>query len=391
ERYIDIIPEAPSFSHCDYLLTRHPELREKKNDDYADTYCPSDERSYALIFDVLDEVIDVFRPKMINIGHDEAYSIGVCEACAEKDPVGLYSGDIRRIYDYLAGKGVATMIWGEKLLNASTEEGPAGGAAQTVHYETGLPLDKPVPAIYPAIEQIPKDCQILHWYWGIGGGYDEEYHKHGLQVTYGNFSPTHFKNWRERLERGVRGAICSNWSDVKQENLQRNGMLYDLAFCGRLFWEDDYADDMRDEFDKRAFQDLFVYHYGKLEHGFRVVHSTDYFTEYKMFFDGNFIIDRDYDLGYYLVTYADQTRIRLPVRYGYNISNENIVWDGPNRSLAEIAFTARPAAPCQAAGGKIRYETIYGNPHPDKTVQSVAYVKYDTLEANVALFAFEVF
>ena len=391
ERYIDIIPEVPSFSHCDYLLIRHPEIRERKDDDYADTYCPSDERSYELLFDVLDEVTDVFQPKMINIGHDEAYSIGVCEVCSKKDPVELYAGDIRRIYDYLTVKGIKTMFWGEKLLNASTEEGPAGGAVKFKHYETGLPLDKPVPAIYPAIGLIPKDCEMLHWYWKLNDGHDEEFHRNGLSITYGNFSPTEFKNWRKRLKRGVRGAICSNWSDVKPENLQRNGMLYNLAFCDRLFWEDDYSEDMRYLFDRQAFENLYYYHYGNYKHGFRIVHSTDYYKEYRLFFDGNFIIDSEYDMGYYLVTYSDQTQCRLPVRYGYNISCENPDLCASGGSLAEIAFTARPLTVSDGGLKKVRYETICKNPYPDKTVQSVAYIKNDALNADVALFSFEVF
>ena len=387
ERYINVIPEVPCFSHCDYLLTRHPELRERQNDDYADTYCPSDERSYELLFDVLDEVIDVFQPATINIGHDEAYTIGVCPVCAEKDPVGLYAGDIRRIHDYLSERGVETMFWGEKLLNAATEEGPAGGAEKFRHYETLLPLDKPVPAIYPAIELIPKDCRILHWYWGIGDGYDEEYRKHGLTYTYGNFSPTHFTGWRRRLARGALGAICSNWSAIKEENLQRNGMLYNLAYCDQLYWEDDYTDDKRFAFDEATFEALYEYRCGKRRHGFRVVHSTGYNVEFREFADGNFIIDKEYDMGHYIVTYSDLSQTKLPVRYGYNISNEGIAWNGPNRSLSEIAFTARPVR----EGGKIRYMTIYDNPYPDKAVQSVEYVKYDALNADVALYSFEVF
>lgn len=41
ERFFEIIPEMPTLSQCDYLLTRHPELRERANDDFAGMYGPS--------------------------------------------------------------------------------------------------------------------------------------------------------------------------------------------------------------------------------------------------------------------------------------------------------------------------------------------------------------
>ena len=53
--YIEVIPEIPSLTHGYYLLTRHPELAEYQADIWPDTYCPSNPKSYELIFDVMDE------------------------------------------------------------------------------------------------------------------------------------------------------------------------------------------------------------------------------------------------------------------------------------------------------------------------------------------------
>ena len=81
ERMLEVIPEVPSLGHCDYLMMGHMDIAERPEDPYADTYCPSNPASYELLFDVLDEVIEVFNPEVINIGHDEYYTIGVCEKC----------------------------------------------------------------------------------------------------------------------------------------------------------------------------------------------------------------------------------------------------------------------------------------------------------------------
>jgi hexosaminidase len=45
----------------------HPEIREREGDAYPDTYCPNHPDTYPLVFDVLEEVIEVFEPKVINI------------------------------------------------------------------------------------------------------------------------------------------------------------------------------------------------------------------------------------------------------------------------------------------------------------------------------------
>ena len=55
ERGMELIPEMPTLSHCDYLLTRHPELAERTDDPYPDTCCPAKDGYYKLIFDLFDE------------------------------------------------------------------------------------------------------------------------------------------------------------------------------------------------------------------------------------------------------------------------------------------------------------------------------------------------
>ncbi|MGC8001116.1 hypothetical protein, partial [Salmonella enterica] len=75
---------VPSLGHCDYLMLGHPEIAEIPEDPYPDTYCPSNPASYELLFDVLDEIVNVFKPGVINIGHDEYYSIAMCEHCKGK-------------------------------------------------------------------------------------------------------------------------------------------------------------------------------------------------------------------------------------------------------------------------------------------------------------------
>ena len=123
ERDIEIIPEVPCLSHSDYLLQAHPEFAENTEDVLPDAYCPQNPGIYQLLFELLDEIIALFGPKTIHIGHDELYTIGLCEKCRGKDPVELFSEDIKKIYRYLKDRGIQTMLWSDKLLNAHSKRG----------------------------------------------------------------------------------------------------------------------------------------------------------------------------------------------------------------------------------------------------------------------------
>jgi hexosaminidase len=395
DRRIEIIPEVPSLSHCDYLLTRHPELRERRTDEYADTYCPSNPASYDLLFDVFDEIIELFKPGEINIGHDEAYSIGNCEKCKGKDPVKLYTGDIIKIKDYLAGYNVKTMMWAEKLIDARLPDGrPCGGANVTVDYDFDRKTfieEAVIPALYPCADVLPNDIIMFHWYWGIDENYDEIYHKRGFPLIYGNYNPVKFKNWRSRIERGVKGAIISNWSTAKKENLQRNNMLYNLAYSNLLFWEDDYTDDLIPGFEQAAFEMLYDYNYAHVKHGVKILHTTDFGLPYKQFYDGHFIVREEYDLGYYLVEYNDGTKIKIPVEYGMNISSSENKWDISEQKLPEVAASTLPWIVKSCCGNNYTaYEFIFET-GAKKAIKSIGHVPNPKINASVEILKFEVF
>ncbi|HEY8400197.1 MAG TPA: family 20 glycosylhydrolase [Cytophagaceae bacterium] len=324
ERKLNVIPEVPSLSHCDYLVMSHPEIREREEDPYPDTYCPSNPKSYELLFDVLDEVIEVFEPQIINIGHDEYYSIGICDKCKGKKAEEIFAEDIKKIHAYLAQKGIKTMIWGEKLLNARGKDGRGIGGAEVRMYQA-WDMEKGeflgiIPATYKAIDLVPKDLEILHWYWSIDEKLEEAFHERGLRVTYGNYRGSKFTNWHYRIGRGVVGGIISNWSSLREENLQRNGVLFEIVFSAQMFWNRSYDESRKDELVRETFEELFRYKQSMLSKrkGFnelkeemcryiKVLHTTDKRIEYKQFVDGVFIEKDVYKLGDYVILYEDGT------------------------------------------------------------------------------------
>jgi hypothetical protein len=118
----EIIPEVQSFGHVQYITYAHPDIAEveeisesnidKKTDTrsadqppskfYHHSYCSSNEKSYEIIFDIIDEIIEVVKPeRYVHMGHDEIYQIGLCPRCKGKDHSDLYATHVTRMYNYL--------------------------------------------------------------------------------------------------------------------------------------------------------------------------------------------------------------------------------------------------------------------------------------------------
>ena len=319
-RYMEIIPEMPTLSHCDYLMTRHPELSERPEDPYPDTCCPSNPAYYELIFDLFDEVIDLFQPARINIGHDEYYTIGLCEECRKKSAPDIYADDIRKIADHLRAKGVATLLWGEKLLNSHFKNGDPIGGAERVQ-----PNGEKLEATYPAITKIAKDIQILHWYWSIDREFENDYIRHGLKFIYGNFSPSSMPDYANRMKRAG-GYIISNWGDADFRTFQRNGLWFDIACGFALSWNPQIDEPDCKKLTEWAVQDLYSMTQFRYPAGKRLTvrHTASANPPYRWFVDGFYVDEKRYLLGDHIFCDDAGTEFRFPVIFGSNISNEEV-------------------------------------------------------------------
>ena len=232
ENFLEVIPEIPSLTHGYYLLTRHPELAEYPGDRWPDTYCPSNPKSYELMFDVYDEYIDVIKPKMIHIGHDEWWGapLGVCPLCKDKDFSELFAGDIIKIHDYLAGKGIKIAMWGDYLLESVRDKGP-----QNRRSSTGVKYQTPG-AMRPEIvrDKIPKDILVLNWFW-IDQQKEMELKNFGFKQIYGNFTPN-ISNWDERVKKiDLAGGAPSSWAATNEFNFGKD-LILDFLGCANFVW-----------------------------------------------------------------------------------------------------------------------------------------------------------
>ncbi len=365
DRGVEIIPECPTLSHSDYICMAYPEIAERENDLYPDTYCPSNPETYKIVFDILDEVIDVFDPKRINIGHDEFYSVAVCDRCSGKNESDVFAGDVKVLSEYLASKGIETLMWGEKLLKARFHDGNKIGGWYDEYERNGVKFK--IPDMFDCADKMPKGVTYIHWYWNFGEHLDDEFHSRNYPVVFGNFSAELCDNYRTRINRGVKGGIISNWGSNAEEYMQRNNQFFDLAYSAYALWSDSYNDSDRDSLAAAVEAELYKKHNSKIKNPIKVRHCAYHYIDSPMFWCGIFIDDEKYILGKYKITYSDKSEAFLPVKFGTNIGP----FTSPiKQNFREVLYSTLPI---RNAEGCI-FEHLYENPYPEKTIEKIEYV-----------------
>lgn len=222
EKNIEIIPEINLLSHQEWLLSPiYPDLIIKdryfsNSQSMFHTYIPKDERIYKIVFELLDEIIEIFQPKYIHIGHDEAFGLRVFN---EPESYQLFAEHVNRIRDFLARKGIKTLIWGDMLRKDHNG------------------LEK---SIYKALDLINKDIIICNWYYK---NYDfssiDYFTNKGFNVIAATFKDertvekltTYLKLKKNEK---VLGAMATTWYYLPWGKMEMLNRL--IEFSGKNFW-----------------------------------------------------------------------------------------------------------------------------------------------------------
>lgn len=240
---IAVIPEVQSLGHVQFMTFAHPEIAEipveveqlsedERSEDirperiYPHCYCPSNEKSYEILFDLMEEIIDTFRPDgYVHIGHDEVYEIGVCKVCREKDPAQLFADDVNRLYRYLKERGYKTMMWADMLQPVTKYRTP------------------------PAITKIPKDIFLLDfiWYFHFDKDIEDNLLKEGFSVGVGNLYSSHFPRYLSRMsKKGMQGGQISGWVGMNPIAQATEGKFFDYLLTAQMLWSKDYRPEYTD-------------------------------------------------------------------------------------------------------------------------------------------------
>jgi len=416
---IDVIPEIQSLGHVQFMTLPHPDIAERPektetekvdereadippNEFYGHSYCPSNPKSYEILFDLIDEIIEVFKPReYVHMGHDEVYQIGVCPICKEKDPAELFAQDVNRIYEYLKKKGLKMMMWADML-------------QPVTKYKT-----------WAAIDMIPKDILLLDfiWYFHMDKDIEDNLLPKGFDVVLGNMYSSHFPRYDSRITKdGIRGAQVSSWVITSEDVMAREGKIYEFLYSGQMLWSEEYSKHARYSYDKvlsdlmpELRQKLGNRNYPSLTEGKREYVLADY-GDYHPWAEGfgcELAIAQKVDslifehtatkkltripwieldeIGKYVVTYEDGSTEEIPVTYAGNISYWNRRHNEPfkakyyrhNGYQGTTYYTDGIETYNEIYGPKTIYRYEWMNPNPEKEIEKIVYVRDAAYDTNV--------
>lgn len=409
---IDVIPEVQSLGHVQYLTMAYPEIAEIEEDVQAETeidtrnederpkkfyhhcYCPSNPRSYEILFDVLDEILEVVKPqKYVHMGHDEVYEIGVCPVCKNTPPEQLLAGDINRIHDYLAQKGLTMMMWADML-------------QPVTKYKA-----------WGAIDLIPKDIIMLDfiWYFHMTKDIEDNLLDKGFKVMFGNMYSSHFPRYERRIKKdGILGAQTSAWVGVDPEILNREGKIYEFLRSAQMMWSASYSSNYQFTYDWLLKAQIPEIRAKLLDRKYPSMQETASCKTLTQGAEGAFEAgcrcdslvfchntDRKLhripweeleEIGQYVVEYDDGETVTVPVTYGGNIcyygrrQNEPFT-QGYYRHNGYIATFMVDSEERRESDGSYncvyRYEWL--NPRPEHTVRRVVLRQKPESLANIVV------
>jgi len=230
----EIIPEVQCYSHSQYLTTAYPDMAEKIDvtDDidlnvadatthrfYYPTMCPLHEDYYKLMFGIIDEVIEVFKPKrFVHMGHDEVYDVGACSKCRQVPRDELFATEVNTLHDYIKTKKLNMVIWSDMLQN--------------------MPYSTP-----GAINKVSKDILMMDfvWYFHLDEDIEVNLLNNGFKVVMGNMYTSHYPRFEVRSHRdGLIGAQVSTWTSNDEKKFAQAGKAYELLFAAEAMWNSNY-------------------------------------------------------------------------------------------------------------------------------------------------------
>jgi hypothetical protein len=180
---VRLIPQINLLGHQSWakntvaLLKAHPEFDEtpKKypNNEgiYCRSYCPRHPEVHAVVFDLVDELMNVFEADALHAGLDEVFIIADedCPRCRGRLPADLFADEIIKARDHLTKSGRTLWIWGDRLL-----DGVATGAGKWEGSFNGT---------WTAIHRIPKDVVIADWHYDSAIPGSAFFAMHGFNVV----------------------------------------------------------------------------------------------------------------------------------------------------------------------------------------------------------------
>lgn len=362
---MEVIPEIQALSHAYYLTLAHREIAERPHERWPDSYCPLNEESYKLYFDVADEIYETIGFDKVSIGHDEIRVLAQCPRCKGHSGHELLAYEINKLHEFYSAKGVEVWMWGEMLQNFLSFQGNMSGDG--VDKVNRFGRRHLLPKTYEALDKIPRDIVMIDWQYSSAPNSEQGFLERGIRQIYGNFSGSTIAEWQTRSAReNVLGAEVSTWCVAGEDEIARNGWFTEFIFSSAVLWQNDYCDEMREEIYQKTINKLpeirsIVRGEEKVEmHGltfshenneYRVSHeqpsldigvrcealtfehTADYAKDMipKRCFTWFFKDRKPYICAHYVVEYEDGIKTGIPIEFGVQTgaASSDFVWSRP--------------------------------------------------------------
>lgn len=202
--------------------------------------CPSQEATYDLLFDLIDEIADLFTSEVIDLGIDEVSQTengsrwAADTHCASKDPVQLFTDYTNRLADHVIENGKTPLV----------------NSTPFIKQHGGDYLD-----IYRSVDRIRKEILVNNWSEMIARqrswflkltrfSSTDYFRRHGL--THIIHMTGSGRGWRDRPDlletRGkadIHGAFITHYTYMTGDSGVRPETIEDMAFSGQHFWSPD--------------------------------------------------------------------------------------------------------------------------------------------------------
>jgi len=166
---IKLVPKMNLMGHqsgkldnsMDGLLRGHPEFDETPELNevfYCRSLCPNHPDIKPIIFDLMDELIEVCEADGLHIGCDEVFDIGCCDRCKAtgKSTADIFADWINALASHLRENGKQTYMWSDRLLSSKTGYGTweaSGNGTES------------------AINKVAKDIIMCDWHYENNDAY----------------------------------------------------------------------------------------------------------------------------------------------------------------------------------------------------------------------------
>ncbi|MBR2024459.1 MAG: family 20 glycosylhydrolase [Clostridia bacterium] len=191
----------------DGLLEAYPEFDEQKEQDaihYARSICLSNEEALKVLFDLIDELMEVFESDKIHIGCDEGFNMGLCEKCSKVPKYQLIANWVNKINEHVKVRGGEIYMWGDRLLSTH-ETGYNEWEASNTKTEKARTL-------------LSKDIVICDWHYDMKNKYPsvDIFGENGFEIMISPWrekeNSISFINYAKTHDKGhIRGLLTTTW------------------------------------------------------------------------------------------------------------------------------------------------------------------------------------